>query len=170
MDFVGNSHELGLEHVREALIHADDEATMHPDPSPARAFSFSSLCLFMIAAVGGCGSSPTGCDPCFTEAIVHGSLAGQHGTSVSGRNLAIRAYVGSCEGPQRGQGDLLTDTRGQFRGRLSSLYSPFTTGCISVTVRDENGADVVLEYPLSVEFRLESDRTALDSVRIDIEL
>lgn len=127
--------------------------------------------LILAIVLAGCGSDPVGCDPCFTEAIVYGSLSGPQGSDVSGRNISVEAYPAECGIALRAGLDMVTDAQGRFRGRMSSPYKPFTAECLSVTVQGENGGeDVIREYPVFLEFRFEADPALLDSVRVDVVL
>lgn len=124
----------------------------------------------LAALLVGCGD-PIGCDVCHTDAIVYGTLTGAEGAAVAQRQIAVAAFRGSCDDRPRANADMVTDPSGSFRGQLYSLFGPFTADCLSVTVRGEAGAaDVVKEFPASLDFRFEANPARLDSVRLDITL
>lgn len=130
----------------------------------------AALVALFAVVVAGC-DDPVGCDVCHTDAIVYGTLTGAAGAPVAQRQVTVSAFRGGCDDHPRANADVVTDASGSFRGRLVSLFGPFTADCLAVTVRGEaGGAAVVREFTASLYFRYEANPARLDSVRLEVTL
>jgi hypothetical protein len=127
------------------------------------------LCL----AVQGCGSDPVGCDPCFTSAVVYGTIADSLGRAVTDVPVEVLAHVGGCETPFRGFMNTTANSGGRYRALAGSLHSPFTADCFAVTANvngDPRWPRGAAKVAGRVEFRAELDRVPRDSIRLDLVL
>ena len=128
--------------------------------------------LSAVLAGASCGQSPTvGCDPCRTSAIAFGTVEYAGGTPLVRVPVLVRAYSESFGEEFRGGEMAYTDSPGNFRVRVSSLYAPHTAHCFRLTVN----ADALTGWPTetaevqgSLDFREGERAEMMDSIRLDI--
>ena len=131
--------------------------------------------LLLVVAAAGCQDPviPT-CDPCFTSAVVYGSVVDSDEAPVAGLPVLVKAYRSdSCDRGFGGWGDLRTDSSGEYGGLMGSLLGPFTAHCFRVTINADSSATWPTETFViqdSVEFWAELHGEPRDSIRIDVVL
>jgi hypothetical protein len=93
----------------------------------------ASLATVLLVAAS-CSSPTEECDACRTAAVVRGTVANQDGEPVDGVALMVNVYAGDCEvGVFRGgERAPVSASGGKFSTIVSTLYEPFTAGCIRV--------------------------------------
>ena len=130
------------------------------------------LAIVLMLAVAGCSDPVGGCDPCRTTAVVFGDVRDANGSPIGSIKLHILSYLMPCPASLfRGGESPYTDAAGHYRTLVSSLYSPHTAQCIRVFLDPSTTAGTgtdTLEFPVTLEFRIDDDRTARDSIRLDL--
>jgi hypothetical protein len=129
------------------------------------------LALAGSAIATGCGRDPIYCDPCFTTAIIFGTVRDSSGSAVADVPVEVLAHVGGCQTSFRGFGTTPTDSEGRYRGEFGSLHSPFTADCFELTANpdgDPQWPQGREEITATVEFRADYDDSPRDSVRLDL--
>lgn len=136
------------------------------------------LVMIVTMLVLGCsGPTEPECDICTTSAIVYGSVQNASGQSAAGMPLDIRIFADECPGAMpRGGSDTQvnrTDSAGNYRAVILSLWGPFTARCLVIT----SNPDSLPQWPTdrierSVELGLRADHgnEPRDSIRFDLQL
>ena len=129
----------------------------------------SGLTVALIAVLAGCGS-PSGCDPCFTAAIVSGTVTYDDGAPVARVRLDISTYLSSCGVEIRGGEYAYTDSVGRYRSRVQSLFSPHTVQCIRIILNGEGAPGWptdTTDFAPALEFRPREEER-LDSAELNV--
>ena len=125
-----------------------------------------------VALASGCSSAGlTTCDVCRTTAVANVFVKDSTNQPVPSLLVGVRAYLVQCgTGYLGGEGGLATDSSGYRRILMSSLYSPQTAGCVTITITTNASPSQTIgswEFATSVQFRAD-DGTPRDSVRFDV--
>lgn len=157
------------------LVRSSDAPHSRNVRNPTRRLSRHLLLILFVAASCKDPVKPV-CDPCFTTAVVYGSVLDSAGSPVPDVHVAIDIYLlASCDGGWREKGvfPAPTDAAGRFGGVWSSLHSPWTARCFNVTVTPDSTAAWPTEKFLfrdSLHFRDEYKGEPRDSIRLDVKL
>lgn len=136
-------------------------------PAPALVRRAMRITVVLVAAVA-C-SNPVGCDPCFTSAVVYGSVTDTRVPIGPRLVISIRAYEDDCKVSLKGFGNAILDASGGYRTAMHSRYSNFVAVCLAVSVRDTAlGLETTLDVREDLDFRYLPSAATYDSVRLDI--
>lgn len=126
--------------------------------------------LVMTLVLSGCRNSPVAeCDPCFTSAIIRGSVTDPTGQPQSRIPVSVTTYRSDCGIVWRATSEFRTDSLGQFRRRIQSPFSPHVAECVQIMTGSAPEWPVdTLEIRSGLEFRFDSNEAHLDSITVNV--